>query len=233
MRVEYHRHSGRLHRARPQQAGRVLDRLLHHAGQVQLFHIAAVGKRKPGLHLGVLLRNGLENAVCDGTREGGLQSAAVHDLDLSRAVAVHRVADPPYPGVERRCPALHFERELDLPLRLDPAQGRRREARQWIGWLGYGQNVRLVGMVIPPVEKRIVHQAVEGVGLGLRGIGKTNPVLAKRAKPDAAAFGGDEGLDLTVVHANRKFRSPREIDLGILRAELFAAFEDALADWIH
>src|SRR5205823_10653333 len=69
--------------------------------------------------------------------------------------------------------------------------------------------------------------------IGIRGIGKADAVFAKRAKADAAAFRGYEGFDLTVVNANRKFRSTREVDLGILRAEPFAAFEDALADWIH
>ena len=88
-------------------------------------------------------------------------------------------------------------------------------------------------MVVPPVEERIIHQAVERVGIGLRGIGKPDAIVAKRAKADAAAFRGYEGFDLTVVNANRKFRPAREVDLGILRAEPFAAFEDALADWIH
>ena len=88
-------------------------------------------------------------------------------------------------------------------------------------------------MVVPSVEERVIHQAVERVGLGLRGIGEPDTVLTERAKADAAAFRRYEGFDRAVVNANGKFRSARQVDLGVLRAEPLAAFEDTFADRIH
>ncbi len=186
--MKHHRDARRRHRPRPQQAGRILNRLFHHAGKVQLVHVAAVGEGKPGLHLGVVFRNRLQHAVGDGPVERHLESTAVVDLDLAAAVAVHRIAHPADPRIERGGAPLHLEREIDLPLRVDPGEGRRREPGQRVEGPGFRQHVRFVGVVVAAIQERLIDEAGESRGLEVGGVGKANAMFTKGAKTDAAAF---------------------------------------------
>src|SRR6266849_3258987 len=58
-------------------------------------------------------------------------------------------------------------------------------------------------------------------------------MFAKGSKTDAAAFRGHQGLDLTLVNPDRELGAARDVELGVLRPECFAARENAFADRVH
>ena len=129
-----------------------------------------MGEGEPGLHLGILLGNCLQDAVGHGSVEPRLQTPAVEDLDLAAAVAVDRVADPANPRIEAGGAPLHLEREVDLPLRVDAGQPGRRQPGQRLEGAGVGKHVRLVGVVVAAVDERLIDEVLERLRLEVGGV---------------------------------------------------------------
>src|SRR5438094_1299060 len=192
-----------------------------------------MGERKPRLHLGILFGDRFEHTVGDGPIERGLEPTAVVDRDLAAAVAVHRTATAADARVERGGAPFHLEREVDLPLRVDPRDRGRRQPGQHLEWARLGQHVGVVGMVVAAIEQRLIDQAVERRRLEVGGIGKTNAMLPKGAKTDPATFRRHQRLDLAFVNPDRELGASRDVQLGVLRPLCLAARQQALPDRVH
>ena len=178
MRVKNHGNAGGWDRPRPQQAGRILDRLRDDARQVELAEVAAVGEGEPGLHFRVLFGDGVEHAIGDRSRIPGAQP-----------IAVERLADATHARIQCGRPALHFEGEIDLALGVGRRMGGRREPVERVDRFRLGQHVRVFGGVVATVFQRLIDQPVERRRLQFGGVREADPVFAEGAQADAAAFG--------------------------------------------